>query len=111
LKSGIRGKKGQYILFSRVEPLPATRWLHADAETKPNDKGTDRVKDPEGIYGKPQRVVISFGPEHAPLEQKQVESAIEEAQTLVPKPKIIVFTAFQFDPEAPRILTRRIGRE
>jgi len=111
LKSGIRGKKGQYILFSRVEPLPGTRWLHAEAETKPNDKGTDRVKDPEGIYGKPQRVVISFGPEHAPLEQKQVESAIEEAQTLVPKPKIIVFTAFQFDPEAPRILTRRIGRE
>jgi ferredoxin len=102
LKSGIRGKKGQYILFSRVEPLPGTRWLHAEAETKPNDKGADRVRDPEGIYGKPQRVVISFGPEHAPLEQKQVELAIEEAQTLVPKPKIIVFAAFQFDPEAAK---------
>jgi adenine-specific DNA-methyltransferase len=102
LKSGIRGKKGQYILFSRVEPLPATRWLHAEAETKPNEKGADRIKDPEGIYGKPQRVVISFGPEHAPLEQKQVELAIEEAQTLVPKPKIIVFAAFQFDPEAAK---------
>jgi adenine-specific DNA-methyltransferase len=102
LKSGIRGKKGQYILFSRVEPLPGTRWLHAEAETKPNDKGADRVKDPEGIYGKPQRVVISFGPEHAPLEQKQVELAIEEAQTLVPKPKLIVFAAFQFDPEAAK---------
>ena len=102
LKSGIRGKKGQYILFSRVEPLPGTRWLHAEAETKPNDKGADKVKDPEGIYGKPQRVVISFGPEHAPLEQKQVELAIEEAQTLVPKPKIIVFASFQFDPEAAK---------
>jgi len=102
LKSGIRGKKGQYILFSRVEPLPGTRWLHAEAETKPNDKGADRVKDPEGIYAKPQRVVVSFGPEHAPLEQKQVELAIEEAQTLVPKPKIIVFAAFQFDPEAAK---------
>ena len=102
LKSGIRGKKGQYILFSRVEPLAGTRWLHAEAETKPNDKGADKVKDPEGIYGKPQRVVISFGPEHAPLEQKQVELAIEEAQTLVPKPKIIVFAAFQFDPEAAK---------
>ena len=110
LKSGIRGKKGQYILFSRVEPLPGTRWLHAEAETKPNDKGADRVKDPEGIYGKPQRVVISFGPEHAPLEQKQVELAIEEAQTLVPKPKIIVFAAFQFDPKRPRTSTRRTGR-
>jgi adenine-specific DNA-methyltransferase len=28
--------------------------------------------------------------------------AIEEAQTLVPKPKIIVFAAFQFDPEAAK---------
>jgi adenine-specific DNA-methyltransferase len=102
LRSGIRGKRGQYILFSRVEPLPGTRWLHAEAETKPNDKGADRIKDPEGIYGKPQRVVISFGPEHARLEQKQVELAIEEAQTLVPKPKIIVFAAFQFDPEAAK---------
>jgi adenine-specific DNA-methyltransferase len=46
--------------------------------------------------------VISFGPEHAPLEQKQVELAIQEAQTLVPKPKIIVFAAFQFDPEAAK---------
>ena len=46
--------------------------------------------------------MISFGPEHAPLEQKQVELAIEEAQTLVPKPKIIVFAAFQFDPEAAK---------
>ncbi len=28
--------------------------------------------------------------------------AIEEAQNLVPKPKIIVFAAFQFDPEAAK---------
>ena len=28
--------------------------------------------------------------------------AIEEAQTLVPRPKIIVFAAFQFDPEAAK---------
>jgi adenine-specific DNA-methyltransferase len=48
------------------------------------------------------RVVVSFGPEHAPLEQRQVAQAIEEAQTLVPKPKLIVFAAFQFDPEAAR---------
>jgi adenine-specific DNA-methyltransferase len=37
LKCGIRGKNNQYILFSRVEPLPGTRWLHADAETKPTN--------------------------------------------------------------------------
>jgi len=67
--------------------LPGTRWLHADAETKGDN---------------PQRVVVSFGPEHAPLEQRQVELAIEEARRLVPKPKIIVFASFQFDPEAAK---------
>ncbi len=102
LKTGIRGKRGQYIMFSRVEPLPGTRWLHAEAETKPNDRGADSVRETQVLYGEPQRVVISFGPEHAPLEQRQVALAIEEAQTLVPKPKIIVFASFQFDPEAAK---------
>ena len=86
-KSGIRAKGGQRIVFSRVEPMAGTRWLHADAGTR----------DSSG-----QRVAISFGPEHAPLEQRQVSLAIEEAQSLVPKPKIIVFAAFQFDPEAAK---------
>jgi adenine-specific DNA-methyltransferase len=102
LKCGIRGKNNQYILFSRVEPLPGTRWLHADAETRPNDLGADRVSEKRTSYGQPERVVISFGPEHAPLEQRQVALAIEEAQKLVPKPKIIVFASFQFDPEAAK---------
>jgi adenine-specific DNA-methyltransferase len=87
IKTGIKGKAGQRIEFSRVEPLAGTRWLHADAETKEDT---------------PQRVVVSFGPEHAPLEQRQVALAIEEGQRLVPKPKIIVFAAFQFDPEASK---------
>jgi len=102
LKTGIRGKHGQFILFSRVEPLPATRWLHAEAETKPNDRGADSVRENQETFGQPVRAVISFGPEHAPLEQRQVGLAIEEAQLLVPKPKIIVFAAFQFDPEAAK---------
>ncbi|GAF26363.1 type III R-M system Adenine specific DNA methylase [Moorella thermoacetica Y72] len=87
LKTGIRGKGGQYIEFTRIEPLPGTRWLHADGETKEDE---------------PKRVVVSFGPEYAPLEQRQVELAIEEAQRLVPRPKLIVFAAFQFDPEAAK---------
>ena len=45
---------------------------------------------------------MSFGPEHAPLEQRQVELALNEAETLRPKPKIVVFAAFQFDPEAAK---------
>ena len=56
----------------------------------------------KGTAYAPQRIVVSFGPEHAPLEQRQVAQAIEEAQTLVPKPKLIVFAAFQFDPEAAK---------
>ena len=87
LVAGIRGKGGQKIEFSRVEPLAGTRYLHAEGETKET---------------KPQRVVISFGPEHAPLEQRQVELAIMEAAKLVPKPTIVLFAAFQFDPEAAK---------
>ena len=88
-KTGIRGKAGQRISFARLEPLAGTRWLHAEGETRPDYAGAERV-------------VVSFGPEHAPLEQRQVAHAIEEAQNLVPKPKVIVFAAFQFDPEASK---------
>jgi adenine-specific DNA-methyltransferase len=101
LKTGIRGKAGQYIRFARLEPLPGCRWLHADGETRPSAEGADRVRESATAYN-PMRVVVSFGPEHAPLEQRQVAQAIEEAQTLVPKPKLIVFAAFQFDPEAAK---------
>ena len=100
LRAGIRGKGGQMIRFSRVEPLSGTRWLHADAETKLNDEGADQLR--EGTAKERQRVVISFGPEHAPLEQKQVEMALEEARKLVPRPQLIVFASFQFDPEAAK---------
>jgi adenine-specific DNA-methyltransferase len=100
LRAGIRGKGGQMIQFSRVEPFSGTRWLHADAETKPNDEGVAKLR--EGAAKDRQRAVISFGPEHAPLEQKQVEMALEEARKLVPRPQLIVFAAFQFDPEAAK---------
>jgi len=85
LKTGIRGKGGQMINFSRVEPLGGTRWLHADAETK---------------CVKPERVVISFGPDYTPLTKTQIEDAWQEARTLSPRPDMIVFAAFQFDPDA-----------
>jgi adenine-specific DNA-methyltransferase len=83
--AGIRGKGGQKLEFIRLEHMPATKWIHAEGET--NDK---------------KSVVISFGPKYAPLEQRQVELAIEEAQSIVPKPALIVFAAFQFDPEAAK---------
>ena len=101
LKTGIRGKAGQFIHFSRLEPLPGCRHLHADGETLPNDRGADSVRD-QGAARASQRVVVSFGPDHAPLEQRQVAQALEEAHSLVPMPRVIVFAAFQFDPEAAK---------
>ncbi len=104
LRAGIRGKNKQEIKFSRVEPFSGTKWLHADAETLPEAKKKNLFETERQMTfdDQPQRVVISFGPEHAPLEQRQVALAIEEAQTLVPKPKMILFAAFQFDPEAAK---------
>ncbi|MBS0173518.1 MAG: hypothetical protein JSR64_05735, partial [Nitrospira sp.] len=46
--------------------------------------------------------VVSFGPEYAALEQRQVENALAEAGRLFPLPKMIVFCAFAFDPEAAK---------
>ena len=100
MKTGIRGKAGQYIKFARLEPLPGCRHLHADGETLPNDDGPSSIR--EGAASSAQRVVVSFGPDHAPFEQKQVSQALEEAHSLVPRPKVIVFAAFQFDPEASK---------
>ena len=101
LKTGIRGKGGQFIRFARLEALPGCRYLHADGESRPNDEGVDRIRE-DGPARQSQRIVVSFGPEHAPLEQRQVEWAIQEAQTLVPRPRVVVFAAFQFDPEASK---------
>lgn len=85
LRAGVRAKGGKLIEFTRVEPLSGTRFLQAEAETKEDN---------------PKRVVVCFGPEHAPLEQRTVEMALEEARTLKPKPEIILFCAFHFDSEA-----------
>ena len=101
LKTGIRGKAGQFIRFARLEPLPGCRYLHVDGESLPNDDGPKSVSEP-GPATTRQRIVVSFGPDHAPLEQRQVNQALQEAQTLVPQPRVIVFAAFQFDPEAAK---------
>ena len=91
-KTGIRGRGGQLIRFARLEALPALRYLHADGHALPE----------EGGGGAGRRVVVSFGPDHAPLERRQVEQAVQEARTLVPPPEIVVFAAFQFDAEAAK---------
>tara|TARA_E500000318_G_C3569390_1_gene217131 strand:- start:4673 stop:7846 length:3174 start_codon:yes stop_codon:yes gene_type:complete len=86
LKTGVRGKGGAMLHFAEFETLPGLKYVHASGAL--SDTG--------------ERVVVSFGPEHAALEQRQVELALSEAETLRPSPKVILFCAFTFDPEAAK---------
>ncbi|CEG09703.1 Modification methylase DpnIIB [Afipia felis] len=86
LKTGVRAKGGAILRFAEFETLPGLRHLHASGSLA--DTG--------------ERVVVSFGPEHAALEQRQVELALTEAETLRPAPKFVLFCAFTFDPEAAK---------
>jgi adenine-specific DNA-methyltransferase len=85
LKTGICGKGGQLLRFTSLETVPGTACVHASGSLETGE-----------------RVVVSFGPEHGALEQRQVEHAIREAGELFPLPKMIVFCAFAFDPEAAK---------
>lgn len=96
LRTGARGEGGMKMEFVRVEPLPGATWLHAEGEIRGD--GEFRGK----AWKRGDRVVIAFGPEHAPMEQRQVEAAWREAASLSPKPGHVVFAAFQFDPEAAK---------
>ncbi len=85
MRTGVRAKGGRKIEFTRVEPLSGTKFIQAEAETR------------EDI---PKKVLVVFGPEHAPLEQRQVEDAWQEARAL--NPDMLLFCAFQFDNEAAK---------
>ena len=85
VKTGIRGKGGQKISFASLETQPGTKYIQAVGTTA------------EG-----EVVAVCFGPEHAALEQRAGARALEEAATLIPKPKFVIFAAFSFDPEAAK---------
>lgn len=87
LATGILGRGGSRLTFSRVEPLSGTKFLQAEAETKEDT---------------PRRAVICFAGETKPLDSRMVAMALDEAETLRPAPKLIIFAAFQFDPEAAK---------
>ncbi len=87
LATGILGRGGHRLEFSRVEPLSGTKFLQAEAETKEDS---------------PRRAVICFAGETKPLDSRMVAMAMDEAETLRPAPKLIIFAAFQFDPEAAK---------
>ena len=87
-KTGIRGPNGQMINFTDLDLLPYDKDMQNIHAVGHLDNG--------------DRVVVSFGPEHAALEQRQVANAMNEAGNLFPLPKMIVFCAFTFDPEAAK---------
>lgn len=87
LATGILGRGGAKIEFSRVENLSGTKFLHAEAETKEDT---------------PRRAVICFAGETKPMDSRMVMQALDEAENLRPTPKLIIFAAFQFDPEAAK---------
>jgi adenine-specific DNA-methyltransferase len=61
--------------------------LQAEAETKEET---------------PRRAVVCFADETKPMDSRMVKLALDEAEELRPSPKLIVFAAFQFDPEAAK---------
>lgn len=87
LATGIMGRGGSRLEFSRVEPLSGTKFLQAEAETK------------EDV---PRRAVICFAGETKPMDSRMVSMALDEVETLRPAPKLVIFAAFQFDPEAAK---------
>ncbi len=90
LKStGIRTVGNKIISFSQIEPMVATKFLHAKGEILEKN-------------GETKKAYISFGPDFGPLEQRQVEEAIKEARAMKEKPDFIIFAAFHFDPEAAK---------
>ena len=108
-RTGVRGTDGQRLRFGQLEPLAGHSWLHVDGEIAPVEAESVETEagllaaEPTGSpFTEPERVVVSFGPEFAPLDKRQVARALEEAQRLVPKPKKVLFAAFAIDPEAAK---------
>ena len=89
LATGILGRHGERIEFSRVEPMSGTRWIQADAETKEDT---------------PRRAVVCFAGETMPMDGRMVQEALDELEHLRPTPALLVFAAFQFDPEASKAI-------
>lgn len=91
--TGILGRGGERLEFSRVEPMSGTKFLQAEAETKEDT---------------PCRAVICFAGETKPLDSRVVSLALDEVEKIRPKPQMIIFAAFQFDPEAAKLIDTTI---
>ena len=86
LSTGIIGRNGERMNFTRIDSLPGAKWLSAEAWTD-DDK----------------RVFISFANESSLMDTRRVYGAFTEA---APLPyDAIIFAAFQFDPEASQMIS------
>lgn len=87
LATGILGKNGARLEFARVEPLSDTAFFQAEAETKDG-----------------RRAIICFGSETKVMDARYIAAALDEAEARRPYPEYIIFAAFQFGPEAAKML-------
>ena len=88
--AGIRLNGGRRLEVRGVRPyLADAPCLHAVFETKEES---------------PRSGFVSFSHEHAPMCRRQVDRALEEAAAQRPRRPLLVFAAFEFDPEAARKL-------
>ncbi|MBQ7545229.1 MAG: site-specific DNA-methyltransferase [Synergistaceae bacterium] len=88
--TGIVSRGGERIRFSRVEAKTGTRWLNAEAETE----------DGRSAY-------VCFADESSLMDSRRVFNAVQEA--LLVKPDMLIFAAFQFDPEASQLIEDLAG--
>ena len=95
-RTGIRAKGGQKMEFSRMEPLPGTRWLQAEAETKGDN---------------PQRVVISFGRNTLPWSSARWPGPLKKLKPWCPGRRSSSLPPSSSTPRPPRTLTKLAGRE
>ena len=86
--NGARGTDGHVVRFSRVESCGGNL-LHLEVETE--------GKNSEFGF-------VSFGPAHGAMSPAHVDRAIEEAGRRNPRPQLLVFAAFVFDPHAAKTL-------
>lgn len=91
--TGILGRNGERIRFTRIEPLSGTRYIHAEGETHED---------------RPKQVAVCFGSETHPIDVKIVDRAMDELSHLAKQPELMIFAGFQFDPEASKLINEMV---
>ena len=89
LASGITGRHGERIRFSRVEIKTGSRYLNAEAYTD------------EDV---PRKAYVCFANESSLMDSRRVYYAYTEASAL--NPDFLIFSAFQFDPSASQMINQ-----